>query len=357
MSGLLTRWIVGAIWRTTLLVAAALGGVLFFFDLLEALDRLGEDGWTLGRVVGYAALLQPGRWLELLPVALLVGSAAALATMARQRELTVLRVSGLSRWGLWWRVALAAAGMAAVTLALAEWGVPFAEERARRWEQKEMASGRSGVGLWVVEGEAIVHLSGLTPDQRLPRATWYRLAEGGRRLIAIEEGREGVFYPKEEGWRFASVTRRFFTVEEVREEVVGNFFWRTPLTPETLSVLWVEPSRMALSALDRYVEFLTANGLEGTPYRVALWRKWLLPLTFVVLASLAIPFVLTTTRTAQFGWRVLAVTGLGVAFHLLHQLSERLALLFSLPPFWAAAAPTMLFAIAAAALWGYIERR
>ena len=92
----LDRWLIGGVLRATFLVAAALAGLLLFFDLLDALDRLGKPGWSVGRILAYTALLQPGRWLEMAPVALLVGTLVALANWARHRELAVLlgRIKG-----------------------------------------------------------------------------------------------------------------------------------------------------------------------------------------------------------------------------------------------------------------------
>lgn len=346
----LDRWLIGGLVRAMLLVAVALGGLLLFFDLLDALDRLGQPGWSVGRVLAYAALLQPGRWLEMAPVALLVGTLVALAQWTRYQELTILRASGLSPVGLWRRIAFSALIAAAATTVLGEAVVPHTEQTARQWE------GGRPRGLWVREGNAYLHLGSVSPAG-LEAVWWYRLDAEGKRLAAIDFAPTGHYDPTLPGWRFPEVVRRTFLPEQIVEEQLTDQVWASDLTPETLALLWIEPQRMQLAVLARYVAFLQKNGQDAYIYEVALWRKRLLPLTMVVMATLAIPFVLTQNRTAAMGWRLLAGTFLGVFFYLVDLLSARLVSLWYLPPPLAAALPALTFASLAAALWWRAERR
>jgi len=346
----LDRWLIGGVLRATFLVAAALAGLLLFFDLLDALDRLGKPGWSVGRILAYTALLQPGRWLEMAPVALLVGTLVALANWARHRELAVLRTSGLSPFGLWRRVALAALIAAGLTMLLGEWVVPVTEQIARRWEENRTP------GLWVRDGHDYLHLERVTPNG-IERVWRYRLDKEGRRLTAIEFAQSGYFDPNLPGWRFPTGERRLFKADGIVLESLRDEIWKSELTPETLALLWIEPQRMQLTALGHYIAFLKKNGLEATSYEVAYWRKWLLPLTLVVMATLAISFALTHSRTAAMGWRLLAGTFLGVLFYLVNLLSGRLVAIWSLSPPLAAALPSLLFTLLAVLLWWRAERR
>ncbi len=346
----LDRWLIGGALHATFLVAAALAGLLLFFDLLDALDRLGKPGWSIGRILAYTALLQPGRWLEMAPVALLVGTLVALANWTRHRELAVLRTSGLSPFALWRRVALAALFTAGITLLLGEAVVPTTEQIARRWEENRTP------GLWVRDGHDYLHLERVTPEG-LERIWRYRLDDDKGRLTAIEFAPVGSYDPTLPGWRFPSVERRVIYPEGVVAESLTDQIWPSELTPETMALLWIEPQRMRLADLGRYIAFLKKNGMEATGYEVAYWRKWLLPLTLVVMATLAIPFVLTHSRTAAIGWRLLAGTFLGVLFYLVNLLSGRLVTIWSLAPPLASALPSLLFALLAAILWWRAERR
>lgn len=358
---LVSRWLVGNILRGTLLVGAVFGGLLLFFDFLDALDRLGQPGWTAFRVLGYALLLQPGRWVEMAPVALLVGTLVALAQLARHSELAVLRTVGLSPYRLWRLVAIAALAVAAATMALAEWVVPVTERLARQWDEGigvDAAQRSPRRGLWVRDGDRFVHIGAVRDAQTIGDVWWYRLEPGDKpRLQAIDHAPEGIYDAAQEGWYFPEVERRTFQDDAVRQETLRDHFWRSELTPETLAVLWVEPQRMRLDVLYRYIQFLQKNGGESKPFEAAFWRKVLLPLLLVVMATLAVPFVMGHGRTVQLGWRVFAGTMLGVAFFLLTQLSDRIVAVWGVSPFVSALLPLLFFAFLAIALWWRIEQR
>jgi len=360
---ILLRWLAGSVLRGTLLMMLAFGGLLLFFDFLDALDRLGKPGWDLTRVVGYALLLQPGRWYEVAPVALLVGTLLALAQMARYSELAVLRASGLSPFGLWRRIAVAAILFAAATMALGEWGVPKSERIARQWEDgiglfADRTASSKARGLWVRDGDLFVQIGAVRDDQTIAEVWWYRLRGITEpELAAIDYGEIGHYDAEKGGWRFPSVSRRAFSDREVRAERLSDTFWRSDLTPETLALLWVEPQRMSLAVLGRYIRFLKQNGGESRPFEAAFWRKLFLPLTMVVMATLAIPFVLTHSRTAVLGVKLFAGTMLGVVFFLLTQLADRIVAIWGVSPVFAALLPAISFTALAMLLWWQVERR
>ena len=92
----LFRYLAREVYLAVALVLAAFLGLFAFFDFVNELEDVGKSGYQLYDAAVYVALILPGRVYELFPVAVLIGTLYALATLARHSEITVMRASGMS---------------------------------------------------------------------------------------------------------------------------------------------------------------------------------------------------------------------------------------------------------------------
>jgi lipopolysaccharide export system permease protein len=109
---------------------------------------------------------------------------------------------------------------------------------------------------------------------------------------------------------------------------------------------------MAPSALYDYANHLAETGQDDDKVRMAFWQKATLPLAFaaMVLLSTVIGVAFGTTRSAAFGWRVLAGAVVGVGFFLLSQIFQTGAQMIGLGQAVAVLLPIALAVIVATGL-------
>ena len=93
---MLFRYFSREILAASLLVLVALLALFGFFDLIRELDDLNKGAYRLNVMLAYVALSLPSHAYVLLPAAGLMGTLFALARMAEQSEITVMRSAGLS---------------------------------------------------------------------------------------------------------------------------------------------------------------------------------------------------------------------------------------------------------------------
>ena len=101
----------------SLLVLLVLVSLGLFFILIGQLDDIGRGNYRLLHVVEYVALRAPGRIVDFMPLAVLLGTILSLGSLASNSEIVAMQAAGLSVLQLL-RAALQAAVMLALLLSL-----------------------------------------------------------------------------------------------------------------------------------------------------------------------------------------------------------------------------------------------
>ena len=134
MSAVLLRYLAREIFAATALVLVAFLGLFAFFDFINELEDVGKGGYTLYQAVVYVGLTLPARVYELMPIAVLIGTLYALATMAKNSEITVMRASGMSNAVLMRSLGMIGAVFVALIFLIGEYVAPPAESAAEEWK-------------------------------------------------------------------------------------------------------------------------------------------------------------------------------------------------------------------------------
>jgi lipopolysaccharide export system permease protein len=354
----LGREVLGAI----LLVLFALVALYGFFDLIESLKDVGRGTFGVGHAFAYVALLLPGRFYELMPIAALIGALYALSGLARHSEITVLRASGVTTRELLSVLFKVAALFAVLAILLGETLVPFCDRIAQEMRIKAIrgvVATQFGSGLWVKDGRAFVNVRSATPDARLEHVRVYQF-DAQNRLQYVMEAEHGAYLGPGE-WHLEKVVR---TVLDMHGELPGahveseaSVRWASALTPEIISVLMVEPERMSIVSLVTYLRHLWANHQKTDRYEIAFWKKFVYPMAALVMVALALPFGYTHSRMGGASLQIFGGVMVGVLFHMLNGLFSSLGMIHSWPPLASAVAPSLLFLGAALAMLWWVERR
>lgn len=351
VSGLkiLDRYLAGAVIGGTLLTLAVLLPLLGVFLLADEIDRVGQDGYGFVDVVLLASLSLPRYAYQVFPIATLIGALVGLGALASRSELVAMRAAGVSiacivRAALMGGLLLAVAGFA-----VGEAVAPVADQKARQWR----AAGEAGqvalqtpYGFWARDGDAFVYIREILPGGYLRGIHIYQIDPEGELTLAsrAEEARY-----QDGRWLLREIARSRVSPQGVEVSRVAETGWDSLLDPRLLDLVVVEPERLPLWALLRYMRFMGATAQDAAPYAVAFWGKLVHPLLILAMVFIALPILFGSARTTGVGLRIVAGILVGIVFYLVSRTFSYLSLLYEVDPMLGAVTPPLLFL--AGALW------
>lgn len=355
----ITRYLMREILGSTAVVLLAFLGLFAFFDLVNELDSIGQDGYQLYHAVIYVAMILPGRVYELMPIVVLIGTLYALTMLAKNSEITVMRAAGMSTADMLRILGSIGLIFAMITFVFGEYLAPPAERAAQQWRLIATGSPVSSQlrsGLWIKDGTVFINVRTVQPDQTMERIRVFEFDEQ-QKLLSISEADKGVYDTATKSWRLSDVRQTHLLDDHTEVRVVPEISWHSDLSPEILSVLIVAPERMSVATLFAYISHLRDNKQNADRFEIALWKKIIYPFASLVMMALALPFALTHDRMGGVSVKVFLGVMLGVGFHLLNGLFSHLGVINGWQPVLAALTPSMLFLLAAAVMLFSVERR
>ncbi len=353
----------------TLVVLVVLLVVLGFVELSIQLGKL-SDSYTLEKGLLYTLLKLPVYGYEVFPVALLIGALMGLGALANRSELVTVRAAGWPVWRIFVGVLKSALLFALVMVALGEWVAPPSEAYAKKMRAEALHrdfSIGSDNGVWLrqtLNGKpAMVHVRTVVNAQLLAGVELFVMEKNRlTRYVAAPRAR---WDAKKDAWRLEGAKSRQITAQNrlvdgtlqpafaVRSKKVGDLLVPLVLEPETLTVLQVDTRYMGIRDLCGYIDFLQANGLDARPYQLALARKLALPLTLLAMLAIVFPLVFGSIRQVSMGQRIFVGVLIGLGFHFANQLLGNLALVYGLPIWLGAVAPSLILLVVA--MWGFVR--
>ena len=355
---MLFRYFAREILGASLLVLLGLLALFGFFDLVRELDDLGRGAYRLNLMLAYVALSLPSHAYVLLPAAGLMGTLFALARMAEQSEITVMRSAGLSLRQLAVNVAGVGLVIAILTAIVGEAVSPATEDAAKSLRlraTRSIVAHEFRSGFWVKDDRSFVNIQDVTPETELLNLKIYEF-DPSYRLTAISRAEKGT-YQGPNRWQLSNVELTRFEGDRAVLQKLGTATWNSMLTPDILSVLKVVPEQMSALNLWTYIEHLRENRQKSTRYEIALFNKALYPVAAILLMVLAIPFALGSQRAGGVGGRIVMGIMIGLAFHFTGRLMTHIGQINGWPAIVSAGAPVLLVAAVAAFLLRRAEAR
>lgn len=354
---IINRYILKEVALNVLLVMLALIAMFSFFDLIQELDELGKGSYGLAKLMLFVLLSAPGHVYDVMPVAVLVGCMVSLGQFARNSELIVLRVSGVSLLNI--AVLLLKVGLifTIATFIVGELITPLTEKSAQRMRIKATHSiiaqdFRSG--LWVKDGNSFVNVEEVLPDATLLNIHIFEFDQNFK-LLLTSTAKSGQF--ENDDWKLKDVTKTYFNKDTVQVSQLAEAKWHSLIRPELLNVLLVMPEKMSAWNLYAYISHLSLNKQKTTRYEVAIWAKIIYPLACLVMVILALPFAFIQQRATGASTKIFIGIMLGVMYQIMNRIFVHLGLLNDWSPLFSAIMPTILFLMAGLTMLYYVERR
>ncbi len=340
---IINRYLQRNIYLGTLGALVVLVSLSLFFIFVGELEDLGQGDYRLARAIEYVALKAPGKLVEFMPLAALLGSMLSLGALAGNSEIIAMQASGVSLPRLLASVVQAGLVLALITWLVADWIVPASETGAKRIKnrvQEETSVLNSQQGIWIKDESRVVHIGSLLPNGYARDVEIFEL-DAQDRLLEVLRAASAV--PLDRGWELHQVERSIIGGDEIGSERLDRLVYRGNLSRDLLQVFMTEPRWMSSFDLHAYLNFLDENRLDGRVERLIYWQKLFAPLTIVIMCLLALPFVLGAQRQSNVGQRLLVGILLGLAFVVVDRLLTQLGNQFALNALLTAMLPNLVF--------------
>jgi lipopolysaccharide export system permease protein len=340
---IINRYIIRTIHLGTFTALLALVGLGLIFLFVGQLDDLGEGQYDILQITKFVVLSLPGKVVELMPLAALLGSILSLGALASNSEIIAMQASGVSLAKLVSPVIQAAAILAVLNFLLADWVVPDSETYAR--SVKNLAQGKTSAlivreGLWTKDESRILHIGQLLPNGVARDIEIYELDKQGKLLSVLKAERAITL---EQGWELQQVDKSVISDKKMETVSYDQILYEGNLSLQLLEVLMIEPRQMSTSDLRAYLNFLEESKLDDGVERLVFWQKLFAPLSIIVMCLLAFPFVLGSQRQGSSGQRLLIGILLGLAFVVVDRLVIQLGTQFEVNALVIALLPNITF--------------
>lgn len=344
---LVERYIAKTVLSSIYLVTVILVGLQVFIVFVNQLEDIGRADYTVWAALQFVLLDLPYQVYLFFPMASLMGTLMGLGVLANHHELVVLRASGMSVGQVIVAVFKVSLVIIFCVTVLGETVIPHLSRYAADIKLAAMSAGqtiRSNGGIWLRQGDDMVHIDEILPDGRLEQVTQFHFNEQHVMTFArkIREIRHS-----QKGWIAEDVKETLIEPDKTSATFQKSMLWELSLNPKILRISGNEPDEMTMPELRKYLNAQKANHQTALNYELAFWQRLIQPLATLVMMVLAIPFIFGPLRTATLGSRLVTGAIVGFGFHMVNRFFGPLSQVYQWPPLLAAVMPTLLFAIIA----------
>ena len=346
---IIDRYIALLLCKTVFAALAVLLALFSFLSLIDQLEETGRGNYGVLQAVQYVALIMPRLVYELVPIAAVIGSMAALGLLSRNNELAVLRTSGVSRERLGLSLCKGAILIVIFATVIGEFIAPYSEQSAqylRSIALTEQITMKTKYGFWSRDGTSFINIRKILFGNRVEDIYIYEFDENERLRTSTHAKRAS--YVGEQ-WLLEDIEQSLIGTDRVENRRLELAAWESLLNPHVINLVTIKPQYLTLRGLYDYIGYLRKNNQNSERYEQALWSKIINPFTIILMVLLAVPLVKSHSRMILLGQRIFVGCLIGIVFHIGNQVSGQLGLVYSINPAVSATAPTLL--LLAATIW------
>ncbi len=339
---ILDRYIGRSILVTSMLALFALVAVFSFFALVDQLDDTGRGDYGVPQAIQYVLLGIPHLSYELLPIAIVIGSMAALGMLANSSELAVIRTSGVSQARLAYSLIKTGLVFVVISILIGEVIAPITEEVAQKKRSialTKQISMKTKHGFWSRDGDNYINIRKILPGDRVEEIYIYEFDKEHHLRSSIYAKQAEYDQDK---WVLHDILKTEISEEQVTNNHYETAEWKALLNPEVINMVTIKPRYLSMSGLISYIDYLKANNQSSKQYVQAFWSKLISPFSIIAMILLSICVVRSEARPMGLGQRVFIGALIGIAFHLLNQVSGYLGVVYGVPAFLSVCLPTLV---------------
>lgn len=340
--------------------------LFFFFDFVDELQSINKNSgsYQLEHALVFVVLLIPSHLYELLPITVLIGTIFVMARFAQSSEFTILRTSGLAPTMALRQLLTLGFGFVLLTFLVGDYLAPWAGRYGQLLKSKYTQNITVGqTGAWLRERQDdrqfAVNVNSITPEGQPAGIRIFEFLPDGQWVAMFNAEKAKVI--NDQGWELQNVERAELSRQNgnatLRRSTAPQHLWPTEITTEMVSVALLKPERMGTLDLFHYIRHLNANGQTAQRFEIEFWKKVFYPLSCLVMVVLALPFAYLHFRSGNIANHVFGGVLAGISFFLLNNVFGYIGNLNQWAPWFAAAAPGLLYSVASLAAFGWLVLR
>jgi lipopolysaccharide export system permease protein len=265
-----------------------------------------------------------------------------LGNLAVHRELVVMRASGVSQYRLLAAVGAAGAILIVVMLLLGESLAPKLGDYARRARTEALldnVNAASAQPRWLNEGEGfLINLRQPGDGESFEQVQVLEL-DGDSGILSIARGEliSGACVPT---WELIDFAETRFSAEgttPVRQDRLERNFG---FSQDICGLSDQRVDLLPLGELQLQIDRYQSRGLDATRFIAEYWGRIANGVSVLIMALLALPFVLGSLRSADAGARMIIGLVIGLGYYVLGEVSASGGQVFALDPVVAAWVPS-----------------
>ena len=322
--------------------------------VLQVLDLLGESGDILaypgngqGQLLYYVALRIPQLIARFLPYSVLLATIITLATLNQNSEVISMKAGGLSAHQILAPLFLAAAVISVGSFAFNERVVTRASATLDAWQAVKYGpvpkESDLRTNVYVSSGPDILYaaqVQGHGAAMVLSQVTYYVRNDQGAIESQVRSPRATYASP---GWKLENPVR--FDVADTTSTKLPSAIVAKDLSPDKLRLTSVHADGEDIFALGRSIKEMRAAGRRTSELEAAWWHKISGPLSAFLMPLLGATAAFGLARSGQLLIRSVIGMALGFAYFVIDNAAMAVGNFGGYPPFVAAWAPFLLFAL------------
>ena len=334
-------FILNLVW-TTLLSLTILVGIFAFLSLIDQLEDAGQGNYDTYQAVIYVILTLPRLAYEIIPVAAMIGGMTSLALLARNSELDVIRLSGVSEFSLAGLMGKSALVIVLFSILIGEFIVPASEKKARYQRSialTEQVAMKTKYGFWARDGNSFINIRKILPGNVMEDIYIYEFDDEDRLRNSIFANHARYV---DDRWVLEEVEKTTIDGAGVRREQYSRAAWESWVDDELINLVIINPLYMSLWNLSNSIRVLKSNSQNTSTYEQAFYAKLIRPFMIIAMIVLSIPLVVARQRSGGLGQHAFSGALIGVIFYFLNSASSHIGIVYGVHPFISAATPTLL---------------
>ncbi len=347
----LHRYIATTVLITTAIIFFVVCGLYMIFTYVAEVQNIGQGVYGPLQAMTYVLLTLPANIYLILPIVALLGSLMGLGLLASHSELIAMRAAGVSIRQIAQGVFYASVLICFLAFVVGSYIGPELAQYAMVKKAVEMQGQAvliTANSTWLKQDNDFIFIGKIETSGHLYNIRRYHVANG--KLTEVDTADEAYYH--NQTWQVSNITAVTFTPLGIVKQTVVKTTWKSLVNPRLLQVLASNSGNLTLTSLWSYIRYRQLNGLTTAQYELSFWQTFFQPLSVIILALLAVPFVFGPLRSANAGLRVIAGVVVGFIFFIINQFFGPFTSVYSFPPLLGAMLPSLIFAcILVAMIW------
>jgi lipopolysaccharide export system permease protein len=345
---LLRGYIMWSLFRGVATALAVLVAVFACVEFVGQVNDVGTGDYGFPQALTYVLVGLGGLLLVWVGGGGVLGWVVWVGLVGVERELVVMRASGISSMQLLGAVGLAGFGLAVLMALLGESLAPSlsayaAEMRTRALAQVDDDSAK-GQATWLWDGDRILSLRRQAGD--IGYGGGVLLFEVGPDQTLKQVARaDAADIDEQNRWVLSNYSETSFLPNGVDTRSLREAAQTYTLANQNLLISVVREDMLDTPTLRRYIRYLKTNQLDSRRYEIAYWTRLSSIASVVIMTVLALPFVFGGLRSAGTGARLLVGLVIGLSYYVIGETLARGGEVYDLDPLVVAWTPSAILLV------------